>query len=150
MGVTMTGDPMFLHKILVKAEKEDIIEMMISEGEKAVERMRSGKDYIDRTGALTSSMGYIVSNGGVIEMANGFDLSGGGYAGQDAGRLYASQLAKEVQDGVIALIVLAGMDYGGHLESEDRKWKKGSPYKVVIFTEEETRNSIEKRLENIF
>ena len=151
MGVTMTGDdPMTLYKTLLKAGNDDVEEILIMEGMRTYSRMRSEHDYTDRSGALTSSMGCVVSNGGNTKFVTGFDLAGSGTAGQDAGRRYAEQLAKEIQNGIIALIVLAGEDYGGYLESENRDWKKGSPYKVVQFTEVDTRSNIEKQLEKLF
>jgi hypothetical protein len=125
---------------------ESIIEILRYEGTETLIRMRTEKDYIDRSGALTSSMGYVVSVEGIIAWIEGFDLIMNGSAGQQGGRLYAEQLAKEVPKGKIALIVLAGADYAGHLESTSRRWKKGSPYKVVKFTEQQTIANIEKAL----
>ncbi len=92
-------------------------------GEKCLIECRTNKTYMDQTGNLTSSMGYlIVANGRILDV-KGFNQSlvgsrGTAYNNEGSGR--GESLAKEAAakySSGYALIVVAGMEYAAYVES---------------------------------
>lgn len=104
------------------AEKADniktaIIERLQEAGEECINIARTGHTYIDRTGNLTSSIGYIiVSDGEVIHKA-GFTVVNQGDKGSANGKLYAEDIASQFSHGIV-LIVVAGMNYAKYVSAK--------------------------------
>lgn len=90
-------------------------------GEMCVQEARDNGNYTDQTGNLRSSTGYvIVVRGKIVESAFSTavkDLNG---TGTSRGRAYAEDLAKNVNGGDYALIVVAGMSYAAAVESRSK------------------------------
>lgn len=74
-------------------------------------------NYIDDTGNLRSSIGYVLVVDGEIVDESAFDVVGKGQEGSDKGKRYAESLAREHPTG-IALIVVAGMHYAEYVAAK--------------------------------
>lgn len=116
----------------VKQLEKAVIYNLRYVGEKAVKHARSlpspkaldtknipphQPNYIDWTGNLRSSIGYVIAKDGKIVDSGGFQLEKGGEDGTRTGREYAEQLATQVQSGY-ALIVVAGMGYASYVTNK--------------------------------
>jgi hypothetical protein len=91
-------------------------------GEQCLTEARTNKSYIDQTGNLTASMGYLVVADGQIVFAAGFEKDGGtteGATGKTQGRSLAVNLAAGFTTGY-ALIVVAGMNYAYAVEAKGK------------------------------
>lgn len=132
MGVKVKDFDKFIKDVRSEADRvvKDFIEQLDYLGLQAVSyiRDRSGdKSWYDQTGALRSSIGYVlVCNGSVIS-ESGFETVSGMNStisppknGSKEGRDYAYELAKTYPVGYV-LIVVAGMDYASHVEAMDNK-----------------------------
>lgn len=95
------------------AIRQAIINRLIYLGEVCVREARSNHTYIDRTGNLTSSIGYVVVDNGRIVTTAGF----GGKEGATTGRTFAQSLASKHTKGY-ALYVVAGMNYAAYVEAK--------------------------------
>lgn len=84
-------------------------------GEQCVNEARTNGDYVDRTGNLRSSVGYVVVARGQIVQSN-FATVASGNEGMGIGRSLAEKLSQQFKSGY-ALIVVAGMDYALYLEA---------------------------------
>lgn len=73
--------------------------------------------FIDQTGNLRSSIGYMVFRNG-ISIHSGFTSSNssGGFAGSNQGKLLSLEVGRDYPDGLV-LVVVAGMNYAVHVES---------------------------------
>ena len=71
-------------------------------------------NYIDWTGNLRSSIGYVVSVDGEIVGESRFEPVAGGTEGASRGRAYAESLVSQYPKG-ICLIVVAGMNYARYV-----------------------------------
>lgn len=92
-------------------------------GEKCVieARDRSPEEsWIDRTGNLRSSIGYIIASGGEIIKYSDFAVVKNGSDGPEAGKALAEEIAKKYRSGY-ALVVVAGMNYAEYVEAMDNK-----------------------------
>lgn len=108
---------------LQKAAKivEDCIVEEFTEWAKADDAyLRANRGFNDQTGNLRSSLGAIVAKDGRMVFSTPFSTVLGGTKGSAEGRKMAQQLAAETQ-GVIAKIMLAGMDYAQYVEDIDSK-----------------------------
>lgn len=93
-------------------------------GEACVKRARAGHSmgehtdatYQDRTGNLTSSIGYCVSIDGNIVNMSGFETVGTEGKGTSDGKSYIKKLAAQYPNKV-ALIVVAGMEYASYVKN---------------------------------
>lgn len=73
--------------------------------------------YIDRTGNLRSSIGYVVAIDGKVVEGNRFPRIKGGAEGANEGAAFAADIAaREFPNGVV-LVVVAGMNYAAHLSA---------------------------------
>lgn len=97
----------------MEAIHQAIINRLIYLGEACVREARGNHSYIDRTGNLTSSMGYVVVSNGRIVTTAGF----GGRKGGTTGREFAKNLAAKTAKGY-ALYVVAGMNYAAYVEAK--------------------------------
>lgn len=91
-------------------------------GEQCLVEMRTNKTYMDQTGNLTASGGYLIVVDGNIVTAAGFEKDGGttdGATGKTQGRSLAVSLAAGFKSGY-ALIVVVGMNYAYAVESRGK------------------------------
>ena len=97
-----------------------IIQALKRLGELCVKEAREHGNYIDQTGNLRSSIGYvIVANGEIIESAFSSANKDQEGKGVNTGKAYAEDLSKNYSKGY-ALIVVAGMSYAAAVESKSR------------------------------
>jgi hypothetical protein len=94
---------------------------------KMVARARQSGMYQDQTGALRSSIGYVLYHNGV-EVSSSFESTGGekGDEGAQTGLALARKKADEAGNKTIVAIVVAGMDYALYMESKGRDVLTGS------------------------
>lgn len=78
-------------------------------GEQVVNTAKTHKKYLDQTGNLRSSVGYVISVNGELAVKGKFEVVKDGEQGAKGGEQMAEALAKA--NGGISLIVVAGMDY---------------------------------------
>lgn len=90
-----------------------IINAMSYVGEMCLNEARTGGNYIDRTGNLRNSIGYLIIDEGKVLRMGSFSPSEGGKQGSK----FAQSLVKEYPKG-IALIVVAGMNYAGYVSAK--------------------------------
>lgn len=100
---------------LVKIERQ-LIRSLAYVGEQIVITARQSGSYLDRTGNLRSSIGYVISFNGNIAFQGNFNVVAGGSRGKNEGEGLAASLAKRFTNG-IALIVVAGMNYAIHVKN---------------------------------
>ncbi len=102
----------------MKGHEEKTLEVMRYEGEAFVNRARENQTYLDQTGNLRSSIGYIIVHNGIIVDQN-FKLSKEGddrATGKAEAMGYAIELAKQYPIGWV-LVGFAGMNYAAAVES---------------------------------
>ena len=97
-----------------------IIRNLIYLGEECVNKAREDGNYMDRSGNLRGSIGYVIVVNGEVEQLSGFSKSYGKQEGVGAkeGENFAKSLAMKYQTGY-ALIVVAGMNYAACVEALD-------------------------------
>lgn len=89
-------------------------------GEECVRVARIEGNYVDQTGNLRSSIGYVlVANGVVVD--SDFDTANSDQDGKGVvtGRAFAEEKASQYSTGY-ALVVVAGMNYAAAVESRSR------------------------------
>ena len=84
-------------------------------GEEFVNKARSINTYLDDTGNLRSSIGYVIAKNGRVIKRN-YKQVGDGNKGVTMGLNLADKAAAEHSDGIV-LIVTAGMEYGLYVEA---------------------------------
>lgn len=109
-------------------------------GEEIVNRIRTGElsNWIDRTGNLRSSVGYIITVDGKIVSNSTFPVVKDGQEGSATGKSYAEAVASLHPTG-IALIVVAGMVYASYVEDMENK-------AVLAGAEVQAKQIVEKML----
>lgn len=149
MGVKVSGD-LDTRDMLKRVDKALLAEFN-NVGLKCVRYARNRtaqESWIDQTGNLRSSIGYIVTKDGEVVSKSSFDKVLGPNAdkanldGSQEGESYALSLASEHADGY-ALVVVAGMDYASNVEALDNK-------DVLASAEVEGGRWIKERLDRIF
>ena len=76
--------------------------------------------WVDRTGNLRSSVGYIIAKGGKIIKYSDFQQVKAGSEGVDEGKKFAEMLAKQSLSSYV-LVVVAGMNYAEYVEAMENK-----------------------------
>lgn len=112
----------------VEKHQARIIKMLQNVGETVVNKIRTSdiSEWNDQTGALRSSIGYIISLDGVPLMESNFERVDGpkrdatSVDGSQVGKSYAETLVSLYPKG-IALIVVAGMEYASYVERMENK-----------------------------
>ena len=131
----------------LKAEAERIHNLTIRAlaylGEQCVKvaRDRSPElSWIDQTGNLRSSIGYIITHNGNVIQYSDFQQVKQGSEGVKTGKDYASEIAKQFSSQYV-LIVVAGMNYAEFVEARDNKDVLATP---ELFAKKELPKMIEK------
>lgn len=95
--------------------------------EECVNRVRdrsADESWIDHTGNLRSSIGYIITNNGEVMSKGGFKPvtapDGNGSEGQKKGSDYAQSIVSTVVNPIV-LVVVAGMEYAIYVEARKNK-----------------------------
>lgn len=131
MGITVSGLDSVVSQIEKQSEKyiQAFIDDLDYIGLKVIRyiRDRSGEEsWIDQTGNLRSSIGYVIVRNGKIVKRGGFEKVDGPKRsettedGSVLGENYAKRLAADYTKG-FALIVVAGMDYASYVEDMESK-----------------------------
>jgi hypothetical protein len=102
----------------IKVIEKRSIERLQYLGEQCVAKARSNGDYMDQTGNLRSSVGYIVFKNGVALHVS-FEQTGSGLKGKNEGKTIAIKAGSKYKEG-ICLVVVAGMNYALAVESRGR------------------------------
>ncbi|MBS9774583.1 MAG: hypothetical protein KGV59_05435 [Tenacibaculum sp.] len=92
-----------------------VIEIFQYMGEEFVNKARDLRTYVDDTGNLRSSIGYIILNNGKVVDANFKKIGDDGDTGVSIGYQVAEEVARDYPKGY-ALIGVAGMHYACALE----------------------------------
>ena len=124
MGIKARFSPDDVRK-MIKTKTERIDQAVISRlkyiGETFVNNARGNNTYMDQTGNLRSSIGYMVLKDGKKLFEN-YQLSERGtekQKGMSTGKQLASELASGLTRGYV-LIVVAGMEYAASVESKGK------------------------------
>ena len=119
--------PMSEVEAYLKAEAERIqkltIRALANLGEQCVSLARDRTpelSWIDRTGNLRSSIGYIITHNGNIVQYSDFQQVKQGSEGVKTGRNFAEKIAKQFSSEYV-LVVVAGMNYAEYVEAMDNK-----------------------------
>ncbi len=98
-------------------------DVFAAEGEKLTSHIRNRskqESWIDQTGNLRSSVGYVVVKNGVKVGQSSFSQVKGGAEGAQIGKTIAEQRATE-QKANYAVSVVAGMEYAEFVEAHENK-----------------------------
>lgn len=131
MGVKIQGFDDMMAKLNSKAQR--IVERYLEELDKLgydangyIRNRTAEESWMDQSGNLRSSIGYIVVHDGEIRKSGGFERVNGpkrdksSADGSAEGRSYAERLAANYPTGY-ALIVVAGMEYAAYVEAKANK-----------------------------
>lgn len=104
----------------VKAELEKrkklLIKVLDTSGEIAIKDQTLVHKYLNQTGNLSSSIGYIVLDNGKVVSGGGFTKQGDGETGVSEGENFIKLLIADNRQGLV-LIVVAGMNYAIYVET---------------------------------
>ena len=120
--MSITPPPNFRQRLdadmlaFVQRQERVIERRLMYIGEMAVNTARTSRRYLDQTGNLTSSIGYVIVKRGSILNKSGFEQVKDGKEGVLAGEALATTLAGKFPYDY-ALIVVAGMDYAAYVEA---------------------------------
>ena len=105
-------------------------EVYAEAGAYIVEKIRSGEmsDWMDQTGNLRSSIGYVVCVKGRVVKMSDFGVVKDGADGARKGRALAERLARELSARDMALIIVAGEEYAVYVEAVEGKVVLSSAY----------------------
>lgn len=96
--------------------------------------------WIDHTGNLRSSIGYIISHKGNIIQYSDFQQVKQGSEGTKTGKDFAAEIAKQFSNEYV-LVVVAGMNYAEFVEARDNKDVLATP---ELFAKKELPKMFEK------
>lgn len=100
----------------IETRKKAVLRTLIYVGKEAVNKARSSHKYIDQTGNLTSSIGFVVLDDGVVVSKSSFPTVKKGSKGKRDGTNFLKSLIAENKKGMV-LIVVAGMNYASYVEA---------------------------------
>lgn len=98
-------------------QEREIVRRLQYIGEEAINTARTSRRYLDQTGNLTSSIGYVILRNGSVMSKAGFDKVKNGDEGVMQGESLAMRLASNYPYDY-ALLVVAGMDYAAYVEAK--------------------------------
>lgn len=98
-------------------QEREIVRRLQYIGEEAINTARTSRRYLDQTGNLTSSIGYVILRNGSVMSKAGFDKVKNGDEGVMQGENLAMSLASNYPYDY-ALVVVAGMDYAAYVEAK--------------------------------
>ena len=120
MGAKLEGVAALKKHIREQASKQmqDYVKMLNKVGLDTVKAIRTSEVsyWIDQTGNLRSSIGYLIVKDGRIISENFELVNGRGQEGLAKGRSFADELASQYPSGY-ALIIVAGMEYAAYVEN---------------------------------
>lgn len=102
----------------IRKSEKDIIKKLSYIGESVIKEARMNGDYIDQTGNLRSSIGYVLLNNGKTVLENiqksnrGTDKS----TGVQVAKNFIQEISEKYKNDFV-LIVVAGMDYAVYVEA---------------------------------
>lgn len=100
-----------------KKKTEQLLKTFAFVGEQCVVEARESGSYMDQTGNLRSSIGYVVFNEGAVYKMSAFEQVKEGKLGAINGKSYATSLASQFPNS-IALVVVAGMNYASYVSAK--------------------------------
>ena len=101
----------------VERLKRAVVNTLMYVGERCLNAARGTNSYIDRTGNLRSSLGYVVVSEGKVVGMSSFDTVFSGAEGSSKGRRYAEWLVSRYPRQT-ALVVVAGMNYAAYVSAK--------------------------------
>ena len=146
MGIKMTTKMSEVDAYLqVMAEhiQESTIQALAYLGEQCVTVARDRApelSWIDRSGNLRSSIGYIITHNGNIVQYSDFKQVKQGSEGPKVGKDLATEIAKKYSNEYV-LVVVAGMNYAEYVEARDNKDVLATP---ELFAKKELPKMLEK------
>lgn len=99
---------------------EELIRLLTRLGEECVIKAKDRsqeESWIDHTGHLRNSIGYVILKEGKEIFSGGF----GAGRGAEAGKAYAKELETGLAGAQYALVIVAGMHYAVYVEARDNK-----------------------------
>lgn len=126
MGIKLVTSESAIHDAILKEiERVNIltIRALSRLGEECVTEARDRspeESWIDRSGNLRSSIGYVIASGGEIIKYSDFTVVKNGTEGPKTGKTLAEEIAKKYRSGYV-LVVVAGMNYAEYVEAMDNK-----------------------------
>lgn len=131
MAIRDTTDWADVHQKLVLQLSETYnrkaVKFLCQLGERVVkyarDDMSAGKHYLDQTGNLRSSIGYIVVQDGRTVFESGFK---GTSEGKQEGSNYAHKVAQGLSNSKTYLVWVAGMEYASYVEARGYDVIQGS------------------------
>ena len=105
--------------VITEQAENAIINILMYVGESCITEARDNGSYMDQTGNLRSSIGYVVVNNGKIVGMKVCEQVKDGTEGKGKAESYMTRLASEHSTG-ICLIVVAGMNYAVYVEGRGK------------------------------
>ena len=121
-------------EIQIKRAEKAILKKLSYIGESALIEARSSGDYMDQTGNLRSSVGYVIlNNGNVVSMSSFDSVRATATNGKSKGLEAINSLRPEYSNGYV-LLVVAGMDYAVYVEALGRNVLSSSKLMAEIMS----------------
>ncbi len=105
----------FMKQELEKSRQE-MLQLLDIAGEIAVKNQTLQHKYLNQTGNLSSSIGYIILDDGKVVGGGGFETTKTGEQGVQQGERFINSLISGNNRGLV-LIVVAGMEYAVYVEN---------------------------------
>lgn len=105
----------------IRKSERDIIKKLSYIGESAISEARENGNYMDQTGNLRSSVGYVILNNGktVLENIQRSDRGTDRSTGVQVAKNFIQEISEKYKNDFV-LIVVAGMDYAVYVEALGR------------------------------
>ena len=100
----------------MKFWKRSVVQTLAYAAESALKEARENHGYVDRTGNLTSSIGYCIMDEGVVLYESSFQQVVNGSKGAEDGKKFMDELIKDHSEGIV-LVLVAGMNYSVYVEA---------------------------------
>lgn len=100
----------------MKFWKRSVVQTLAYVAESALKEARENHGYVDRTGNLTSSIGYCIMDEGVVLYESSFQQVVNGSKGAEDGKKFMDELIKDHSEGIV-LVLVAGMNYSVCVEA---------------------------------